>query len=280
MSAEPVLKSETSDGIRLLTLHRPAARNALSVELQRALIAAVQQADEDGDVGVIVLTGTDPAFSAGVDLKEMTDPTKQPRVRLRPNPGEVLRAVRKPLIAAVNGVCVTGGLEVALCCDFVIASEHARFADTHAQVGLIPGWGMTAILAHAVGVRRAKELSATGRFVSATEALAIGIVNHVVDHDSLLPFTMDTARSVLGADRKALQGMFELYDHSIGQTMDGATTAERLAGASFVDGIDAVTSRKDGVIARGRATAGAGATNADSTASAANTGHTGNRDSP
>src|SRR5690606_20981276 len=93
-----------------------------------------------------------------------------------------------PVIGAVNGVAITGGFELALACDFLVASEQARFADTHARVGIMPGWGLTVLLPEAIGFRRAKEMSTTGNFLDAQTALAWGLVNHVVPHAELLPF--------------------------------------------------------------------------------------------
>ena len=100
----------------------------------------------------------------------------------------------KPLIGAINGVAVTGGFELALNCDFLIASEHAKFGDTHTRVGVMPGWGLTVLLPQAIGVRRAREMSFTGNFMSADEALDVGLVNHVVPHAELIPFTRSHRR--------------------------------------------------------------------------------------
>ena len=108
----------------------------------------------------------------------------------------------KPLIGAVNGVAITGGFEVALACDFLVASEKAAFADTHARVGIMPGWGLTVLLPEAVGFRRAKELSATGNFLDAPTALAWGLVNHVVAHDECVPFAQELAADIATNDQR------------------------------------------------------------------------------
>src|SRR5690606_22651660 len=125
-----------------------------------------------------------------------------------------------PVIGAVNGVAITGGFEVALACDYLVASERARFADTHARVGIMPGWGLTVLLAEAVGVRRAKELSTTGNFLDATTALQWGLVNHVVPHEELLPFAQQLARDTAGVDPVAVRRMLQTYDEQ--QLVDGA----------------------------------------------------------
>ncbi len=188
---------EVADGVATVTLNRPEARNALSTELIRTLARLVGEADGRDDVDVLILTGADPAFCAGLDLKELGNdggPLKRaPKdgVSAGATPSATAQTGRKgatlptskPIIGAVNGVAVTGGLELALNCDFLVASERARFADTHARVGVHPLWGLTVLLPQAVGIRRAREMSATGNFVDAETALAWGLVNHVVAHE-------------------------------------------------------------------------------------------------
>jgi enoyl-CoA hydratase len=117
----------------------------------------------------------------------------------------------KPVIGAVNGAAITGGFEVALNCDFLVASERARFADTHSRVGVMPGWGLTVLLAEAVGVRRARELSYSGNFLTAQDALAWGLVNHVVVHDELLPFCRRLASDIAGNDQAGVRRMKATY---------------------------------------------------------------------
>jgi len=117
----------------------------------------------------------------------------------------------KPLIGAVNGVAITGGFELALNCDFLVASEHAKFGDTHTRVGVMPGWGLTVLLPQAIGVRRAREMSWTGNFMGADEALHLGLVNHVVSHDDLLPFTRRLALDIVGNDQPGVRQMKATY---------------------------------------------------------------------
>jgi enoyl-CoA hydratase len=116
-----------------------------------------------------------------------------------------------PVIGAVNGVAITGGFELALACDFLIASEHARFADTHARVGIMPGWGLTVLLPQAVGLRRARELSATGNFLDARTAYDWGLVNHLVDHADLLPTARTLAADIAGNDRSGVRQIMATY---------------------------------------------------------------------
>jgi enoyl-CoA hydratase len=219
--------------VELVTLDRPDARNALSTALQQGLTSALSDADDDPEVDAVVLTGADPAFCAGLDLKEATGRLTG-LARVHGNPAALLRAMRTPVIAAVNGPCIAGGLELALSCDFAVASDRAVFADTHAQLGLISGWGLSALLGHAVGTRRAKELSATGNRIGADIALAIGLVNHVVAHDQLLPFALEVADQITKSDRRAVAGMFGLYDLATAQAIDPALRAERLALPSYL----------------------------------------------
>jgi enoyl-CoA hydratase len=216
MTSTPVLL-DVSDRIATITLNRPEARNALSSELLRLLPKVLHQADADPEVDVIVLTGADPAFCAGLDLKELgssagnlggsgADGGSNASGVRGPFP-----QLRKPLIGAINGVAVTGGFELALNCDFLIASERAKFGDTHARVGVMPGWGLTVLLPQAVGVRRAREMSFTGNFMSAEEALQWGLVNHVVAHGELMEFTRQIATDIIGNDQEGVRQIRSTY---------------------------------------------------------------------
>jgi enoyl-CoA hydratase len=215
-----ILLYEVHDRIATVTLNRPAARNALSRALTHALWDAITAAGADPVVDAVILTGAGSAFCAGVDLKEVsgqTPPTAAPR-----GPGEgperaanglfrFLPVIGKPVIGAINGPAVTGGLEVALQCTFLVASELARFADTHARVGLMPGGGTTVLLARSVGLRRAIEMSLTGSFLTAAEALCAGLVNHVVPHAELLPFTRRLAAGIVSNDQHAVRRLLLHY---------------------------------------------------------------------
>ena len=221
-----VVLYEVADRIATVTLNRPEARNALSAEVRRLLWLRMEEAEADPAVDVVVLTGTDPAFCAGLDLKELgsAGPTGGPDVSAaaasatRPVP-----VMGKPLIGAVNGVAVTGGLELALACDFLVASDRARFADTHSRVGIQPGWGLTVGLAAAVGVRRAKELSATGNYLDASTALTWGLVNHVVAHDELLAYSRRLASDIVSNDGAGVRRLLQTYDE--GARVTGAEAA-------------------------------------------------------
>ena len=215
--AAPVLL-DVSERIATITLNRPSARNALSSQLLALLPQVMHEADGRDDVDVIILTGADPAFSAGLDLKELgtsggnlgggsgADGTRNTSGSRGPFPKLV-----KPLIGAVNGVAITGGFELALNCDFLIASDRAKFGDTHTRVGVMPGWGLSVLLPQAIGVRRAREMSFTGNFLSAEEALHFGLVNHVVAHDDLIPFTRSIATDIIGNDQEGVRQLRATY---------------------------------------------------------------------
>ena len=176
------LLCEVSGAVATVILNRPDRRNALSGALLSQVRAGLAELDGRADVRAIVLTGADPAFCAGLDLTELGRPDSPLSAATA---GPVVPAMGKPLIGAINGAAITGGLELALACDFLVASERARFADTHARIGIMPGWGLTYELPEAIGLRRAREMSATGNFVGARTAMDWGLVNHVVPHAEL-----------------------------------------------------------------------------------------------
>jgi enoyl-CoA hydratase len=210
---ESVLLSEDRDGVRLITLNRPAARNALSSELIDRLVEALHGADDDAGVAAVVLTGADPAFCAGLDLREAGASGLPAGAVLdaKASPWWVLYNMRTPVIGAINGAAITGGLELALQCSFLVASERAVFGDTHARVGIHPGGGLTGLLPQAVGLRKAREMSLTGNFVDAAEAHRVGLVNHVVAHEDLLPTALRLAGDIATGDPRAVAAINDTY---------------------------------------------------------------------
>jgi enoyl-CoA hydratase len=255
-----VLLIEVAERIATVTLHRPEARNALSAELRKALRTTMADLDTDARVDVVILTGADPAFCAGLDLKELAAggaalgetgatgavPT-QDRGPFRP--------LGKPVVGAVNGVAITGGLEVALLCDFLIASEKARFADTHSRVGIMPGWGLTVLLPQAVGLRRARQLSFTGNFLDASTALAWGLVNEVVPHEDLLPRARALAADIVSNDQAAVRRIRRTYAEGSLRDGAGAWALEAEVAAEWQSGgLDpgTIEQRRRDVVARGR----------------------------
>lgn len=213
MSDEHVLVDDR-DGVRTITLNRPESKNALTTAMRVTLCRMLSEAEQTAALRVVVITAVDPVFSAGVDFKEIATGAGGPPwnaydAQFTINPGKALRTMTTPVIVAVNGACVSGGLEIALSASFVVASDHARFADTHARLGVVATWGLTALLPRAVGIRKAREMSITGNFVSADEALRIGLVNHVVPHDELGAFARKIATDV--AEMSAVNEVLRLY---------------------------------------------------------------------
>jgi enoyl-CoA hydratase len=224
------LLAEDQQGVRTIVFNRPESRNALTAAMRRELCELLDTADRDTAVRAVILTGTDPAFTAGVDFKEV-DPAFDPRRRrFAVNPGRALRAMRTPVICAVNGACVSGGLEIALSASFIVASVQARFADTHARLNVTPAWGLSALLPRAVGIRVAREMSITGNFVDAAAALRIGLVNHVVAHEELMPFTRRLAGQIAGTP--AVGEVLALYEHGEDLGFDAALALEERHAAS------------------------------------------------
>lgn len=208
-----VLLTEDANSVRLITLNRPEARNALSSELIDRLVEALHAAEDDSDVLAVVLTGADPAFCAGLDLREAGASGLSTATVLDPktSPWWLLHGMTTPVIGAINGPAVTGGLELALQCTFLVASERAVFGDTHVRVGLHPGGGLTGLLPQALGLRKAREMSLTGNFVNAAEAHRLGLVNHVVQHEDLLPTSLRLAGDIAAGDPRTAAAVNQTY---------------------------------------------------------------------
>ena len=257
--AEDVVLYEVSEGIATVTLNRPEKRNALNSDVLRLLPQMLTRADRDDAVDVVILTGADPAFSAGLDLKQLGDTGDNLRgtgADGAPNATGVrgpFPTMTKPLIGAVNGVAITGGFELALNCDFLVASEHAKFGDTHSRVGVMPGWGLTVLLPQAIGVRRAKEMSLTGNFMGAEEALAFGLVNHVVPHADLIPFTRQIAKDIAGNEADGVRRMLQTYKEYAAETdawENEATVGAQWRRQNFAT--EKVAERRAKIMERGR----------------------------
>lgn len=248
MTDSPVLLIDTTDRVRTLTFNRPQARNALSAQLRQEFFAALRAAEADDAVDVVILTGADPVFCAGLDLKELGDTTELPDISPKWPP------MRKPVIGAINGAAVTGGLEMALYCDVLIASERAKFADTHARVGLLPTWGLSVRLPQKVGVGMARRMSLTGDYLSAEEALRAGLVTEVVPHDELLPTARRIATTIVGNNQKAVRALLDSYHHiDAEQTQAGLWIEAESARAWMATATgDDIAASRGSVIERGR----------------------------
>jgi enoyl-CoA hydratase len=203
-SSNELVQTEQDGDVTLLRINRPSARNALNAETADAIVAAITGAQTSG---AIVLTGADPAFCAGLDLRELG----VENLSEFPRSTETAARSGVPIIAAVNGPAVTGGFELALACDFMIASTRARFADTHVRLGVYPGPSMVE-LPRRVGMAWAREMVLTGNFIESETALRIGLVNHVVAHDDLIPFALDLAHAIAEQDTAMVHAMREDWD--------------------------------------------------------------------
>jgi enoyl-CoA hydratase len=257
--SDEVILCEAAEGVATVTLNRPQAMNALNRALRKRLAEVMRQVDADDNVRAVILTGAgERAFTAGLDLKELgseagalgsanaTDPAD--------NPVKAIELCSKPVIGAINGVAITGGFEVALACDVLIASTNARFADTHARVGIVPGWGLSQKLSRMIGISRAKELAFTGNFLDAATAHAWGLVNHVVEPGALLPLAAKLASDMAGIDPDFL-GLYKRliddgYAASFGEGL--AMEARRSSAANSAVAPEEVEARRMAVQERGR----------------------------
>jgi enoyl-CoA hydratase len=257
-----VLLREREDGIVTLTLNRPEKMNALSAELRAALVAAFDELGGDVAVRVVILTGAGRAFCAGLDLKELGggEPGGAIGAARELDVVGALRRFDRPIIGAINGVAVTGGFELALACDVLVASSEARFADTHVRVGILPGWGLSQKLPRLIGISRAKELSLTGNYLSAADAVAWGLVNRVVPADGLLPACRALARDMASCDPAMVRAVKRVIDEGYATTLADGLALEARASREHARGVkpEEVEARRRAVQQRGRAQTGGG----------------------
>lgn len=247
-----LLEVERRGAIAIVTLNRPEALNALSRELRVTIADVFADLREDAAVNAIVLTGAGRAFCAGVDLKELGSGQLTAAGPER-NPADAITSCGKPVVAAINGVVVTGGLELALSCDLMIASTAARFADTHARVGVMPAWGMSQRLSRAVGMARAKEMSLTGNFIDAVTALNWGLVNRVVAPEALIDTSLRLAEDLASIPRPMSRAYKALIEDGFGMNLPEALRLEKeRANAYNVNAAKVVSESRAGAMARNR----------------------------
>jgi enoyl-CoA hydratase len=225
MAYDHLLVEPHADGFATVTLNRPEKLNTLSIALRRELAQAVAALQADPAVHVLVLTGAGRAFTAGLDLDEWSQAPAAGAWEF--DAVAAVRQFRGPVIGAINGLAITGGVEMALACDLLIASTAARFADTHVKVGLLPGWGGSVRLQQRVGPHRAKEMALTGRFLGADEALAWGLVNRVVPPEELLPQAQALARELLAHPSAGVAAYKRLLDDEASLPLGEALAFER-----------------------------------------------------
>ncbi|MDP6689344.1 MAG: enoyl-CoA hydratase/isomerase family protein [Alphaproteobacteria bacterium] len=210
--ADLVLRSD-EDGIATLTLNRPDALNALSPNLFVELRGHVESIAGDPDnVGCVVLRGAGRSFCAGNDLKSIQAGEAAPYPEYQADTINMIENLPQPVIAEVRGHCYTGGLELALSCDLLIASDTAKFADTHGKWGMTPRWGMSQRLPRRIGPLKAKEMSYTARAYSGEEAAAMGLANHCIADDRMDAFVAAMAADIVGYSWHSARGNKMLYN--------------------------------------------------------------------
>ena len=252
-----VVTTDILDGVALVTLNRPQQMNALSADVRLGLVQTFSALNENPDVRVAILTGAgERAFCAGLDLKELGAGGVHPQTIVADvnDPVSTLNRFTKPIIGAINGVAITGGFELALACDVLLASSTARFADTHGRVGIMPGWGLSQKLSRLVGIARAKELSLTGNFLDAATANAWGLVNRVVAPGELLAQARALAADMAQMPLEILVTYKKLIDDGFALPFGEAMALEKATSGVYNAGVSAaeIEARRAGIQARGR----------------------------
>ncbi len=222
---------EKSEGIATITLNRPDALNAWSTELAQEFLRAMEDVRNDESVKVVIITGAgEKAFSAGADIKAMKGMTAL-KARELSNMGymicNAIEAIEKPVIAAINGYALGGGMEVSMACDFRVASDKARMGQTEINIGLIPGWGGTQRLTRLVGKARAKELVYTGKIINADTAHQWGLVNMVVTPTELMTAVRSFAQELAGKAPVAVKVAKALIEKGAEINLESALALER-----------------------------------------------------
>ena len=226
---QTLVLSHANEGYSTITFNRPEKLNTLSILMRQELAHAVGELERNPDVRVLILTGAGRAFTAGLDLTEWDANGRKAAAAYECDAVAAIEQFSGPVIGAINGLALTGGLEISLACDVLIASSEARFADTHVKVGLLPGWGGSARLLQRLGASRAKELAFTGRVFTADEAMAWGLVNMVCAPEDLLTLASKLACEMLQSAPGALESYKKLLNQELGVPLDEALKMERAA---------------------------------------------------
>lgn len=223
------IKTTIEDGVGVITLNRPEALNALCVQLMQELGVALAVLEADDSVGALVLTGSEKAFAAGADIKEMKDKgyIEAYLEDFITGDWEHMTRVRKPVIAAVSGYALGGGCELAMMCDFILASENAQFGQPEVTIGTIPGAGGTQRLIRSVGKSKAMELCLTGRMMGAEEAERAGLVARVLPQDQLMAEALKAARKMAGLSRPVVMMAKEAVNKAYETTLTEGVRFER-----------------------------------------------------
>ncbi len=223
------ITTETDDGIGIIAFNRPKVLNALSVEVRDELARAFTEMSLDKRVGAIILTGNEKAFAAGADIKEMRDKTFMD-MYLHDNAARLQNIIdqcEKPIIAAVSGYALGGGCELAMMCDFILASESAKFGQPEIMIGAIPGWGGSQRLTRLVGKSKAMDLCLTGRMMDADEAERSGLVARVFPQDIFMREVRETARLIASRSRPMTGMVKECVNQSLETHLQAGLQFER-----------------------------------------------------
>lgn len=254
-SSYATLLWEHRDGIVQITLNRPEKLNALNLRLQDDLARALSAIETDDSVRVVILTGAGRGFCSGLDLADF----RNSLTHFQDRPAETsifqrVEALPQPVIAAINGPAVTGGFELALACDVLIASHRARFADTHAQLGVPPGAGLSQKLSRVIGEPRAMALSLTGDFLDAEAAFRAGLISHLTEPEGLLPLAWQLAERMTGADPALLRETKRLIRDGARLPLGEALRFEREAHDAWARqaDLDPVLARREDLLHRNR----------------------------
>jgi len=257
--SEPVLLIEREAPLAILTLNRPDKMNALSSELRIALGTAFHDLEADPEIRAIVLTGAGRAFCAGMDLKEIGGGGEgvsgyELSVAGQTEMREGISGFSGPVIAAVNGAAATAGFELALACDLIFVSKHAKFLDTHARVGMLPGWGLSQRLPRIIGIGRAKEISLSGNALSAERACEWGLANRICEPDALIDEARQLALDMCSCVPGVMEGVKTLIDEGYSMLFDDAMAHELDVGTEQSKNVDSssIGERRSAVMERGR----------------------------
>ena len=223
------ITTRIEDGVGLITLNRPKALNALNNELLAELIGVLEDWDRGTEVRCIVLTGSERAFAAGADIKEMSTQSYMDMYKANffANANDRISAIRKPIVAAVAGYALGGGCELAMLCDFIIAADTAKFGQPEITLGTIPGIGGTQRLTRAIGKSKAMDLCLTGRMMDAAEAERSGLVSRVVPADKLMEEAMAAAEKIASMSQPAAAMAKEAVNRAFETTLTEGMSVER-----------------------------------------------------
>tara|TARA_Y100000589_G_scaffold305442_1_gene319387 strand:- start:5123 stop:5899 length:777 start_codon:yes stop_codon:yes gene_type:complete len=238
---------DTQDQVGIITLNRPQALNALCADLIRELTEALDAFEADAGVGCILVTGSDKAFAAGADIKEMQNFNYMDVYQrdFITDGWERLAQCRKPTIAAVSGFALGGGCEIAMMCDMIIAADTAKFGQPEIKLGTLPGAGGTQRLTRAIGKAKAMDLCLTGRMMGAEEAERAGLVSRIVEADKLMEEAMGAASAIAGMSRPAVLINKEAVNRSFETTLaEGIRFERRMFHSTF-----AMEDQKEGMAA-------------------------------